>query len=127
MKKIFFAILILAVSTSMLFAGYSYTVSTFVLTSTTGSGSASGVISNARSSADVVQYIGCYGYRTATSYFCRCNARDSAGLTISGYSFDEYYFDLLKTINKDSHISFNVDDTGKLSFLFIRNMSYNVY
>ncbi|MCP4129656.1 MAG: hypothetical protein GY754_01450 [bacterium] len=127
MKKIFFILLFVFVSAGMLFAGYSYTKDTTVIVNADGSGSASGVLSNARWSSDTVQYIGCYGTRSATGFYTKCYARNSSNILLQGYSYDIEYYEIFKTISKDTYLDFSVGSSGEISSMSTWNISYNIH
>lgn len=95
-----------------------------VVTVNTISRFASGALASARSSADVVQFIGCSVTDSAGAAFVTCSARSSTGAFAACTSTDVGKVSAASSISSDSFVSFRYDATGACTFLSVSTFSY---
>ncbi|MCP4137852.1 MAG: hypothetical protein GY754_43220 [bacterium] len=116
------AIFVMVLSAAgILFAGLSSSVATTVIKNSDGSGKAYGVLSQTRNSADTVDYIGCSGQHTSTGFSVGCDAKNTNGDVLYGYSTDTAVYNVYKSIHSDSFVRFEVDSSGKITKLYTAN------
>ena len=86
--------------------------------------SANGDLGYSRSTADSVQYIGCYingsGAGAATGI---CTARNAAGLTRNCTTTHEKWLTIIASLNGDSNLYFRWNTDGKCTMLIVKNYS----
>jgi len=110
---------------SAAYAGYSYPYVVSVYNSS-GGGSASGAIRAARYSSDSTQYIGCTMATDAvSSAYVSCFARSSSSAYLYCYTNtpSTAALNALSSVNDTSYVYFQVDSTGKCTYLSITNES----
>jgi hypothetical protein len=88
---------------------------------------ANGTLAGANRSANTVEYIGCYSYRTtgaSATTLGYCFAKDSFGTTRSCSTSDIGAIDTIRSINPSSYIEFGFSTNGAAcSYVYVENSS----
>jgi len=86
-------------------------------------GEAWGGLGGARNSQDPYQQIGCWVVGMPGFVSAGCHAVDAAGNALSCFSWDPSFIAAAQSIGGDSWVVFDVDDSGRCTFLQISSFS----
>ena len=122
---IIFCIAALCSTSGLALAGLRFTEEIFVNDNYKTAG---GTMTDARSSADTRQFIGCYHWSTTSVGGAPlqgfCQASNSAGLTRSCSTTNSNLIQSIRSISSESYINFTWNTDGTCGYVFVSNNSY---
>jgi hypothetical protein len=89
----------------------------------TGARIANGMLGSARNSADAVQHIGCYTNALTASVTTFCQARNSAGTSVSCSTTSANLVNVVQGMTGDSHLWFSWNAAGTCTEIDVYNVS----
>ena len=88
-----------------------------------GPANAKGSLGSARNSADSVQYMGCQSGFDGTNNWGQCDAKDSAGHTLSCYTTDSEYIATIRAMSSQTFVDFFASPSGDCIGFLLSNDS----